>query len=173
MIIFLPEPQRIKCLHRSGICREIHFHNAFDPRFVESSHHVTEFFVWFLRRTVGTFGCKIKSREVTPVVNFILVMFLADHRLTRLHCGPLHKFICRHQLDCIDPKFLPVRDHLLKPCKSTSFLWCHLRLSGVASDMDFVEDHILIGDPWGNVAFPVVFSQIRKTAADPVLVLIL
>ena len=173
MVIFLPEPQRIKCLHRSGICREIHFHDAFDPCFVESSHHVTEFLVWFLRRTVGTLGCKIKSREVAPVVDFVLVMFLADHRLARLHCGSLHKFICRHQLDCIDPKFFPVRDHLLKPCKSASFLWCHLRLSGVASDMDFVEDHVLIRNPRGNVAFPVVFSQIRKTAADPVFVLIL
>ena len=96
MIVFFPEPQCIKGFHRCGICREIHFHNTFYSGLMKGPHHIAELLLRFPSSTVSAFGCKIKSRLISPVIDPALLMLLPDHDLSGFCQRFFHKFITWH-----------------------------------------------------------------------------
>ena len=118
-------------------------------------------------RAVRAFRCKIISGHISPEIYPALSSLLRNHPgRTKSSCRTtLHKFIGRHQLNRIDPQFLPVGNHLLQHLKCSLHAFnIAIRLC-ITTHMQFIKDHLMIRNFRTLISFPVKFLILQESTA--------
>ena len=77
-----------------------------------------------------------------------------------------HKFICRHQFNCIDTKLFPVRDHFLQCLKSSLCTGYRPIRFCISAHMQFIKDHFVIWNSRIFVVLPVKNFFFKKSSPD-------
>ena len=115
MIVGFPETDRFQSQQRTDSRRIIEFHNTFYSGLMKRFDKITEFILRIAGRTVCPFGRKVKSRNISPVIDSVRISLVSDHPLCLIRRSDFREFVGRHQFHSGDPQFLPVGDHSHKP----------------------------------------------------------
>ena len=168
MIVKFPELQCPECCHRITFSWKIHFHDTGNSGLMQFFNECFKLFLRIICCTVRSLGCKIIAIHISPEINTSLCMLLRYHFLRfRILTGTaFHKFICRHQFNCIDTKLFPVRDHFLQCLKSSLCTGYRPIRFCISAHMQFIKDHFVIWNSRIFIVLPVKSIFFKKSSPD-------